>query len=105
MTTVGKIDAMLRSVYVGMLAKLKVGDVAGALKAFTPSATEQYRQVFEDLRPNLATITDQLGTIVDGSIMGGLAEYVVVQDTPTGKQAFLLYLLKGSDGTWLISQM
>lgn len=104
-TTVGKIDAVLRSVYGGMLAKLRAGDVDGALKAFTPGVVEQYRQVFEDLRPNLATITGQLGTIVDGSIMGGLAEYVVVQDTPNGKQAFLLYFLKGSDGTWLIGQM
>ena len=102
---VAMIDTKLRGIYAGMLARLKAGDIEGALKAFTPSGVEQYRPVFEDLRLNLFTIADQLGTIVDGSIMGGLAEYIVVQDTPTGKQAFLMYFLQGGDGTWRISQM
>ena len=104
-TTVGKIDAVLRIVYAGMLARLKAGDVEGALKAFTPNAAQRYRPVFEELRPNLATVADQFGMIADGTVSNGFAEYVLVQNVPTGRQAFLMYFIRSGDGVWRINQM
>ena len=103
--SVGSLDTKLRGIYAGMLDRLRAGDAEGALKSFAPGALEIYRPVFQALLPNIATVADQLGTIADGSIMAGLAEYVLVQDTPQGKQAFLMYLTQGSDGTWLISSL
>lgn len=103
--SVGSLDTKLRAIYAGMLARLRAGDTEGALKSFAPGAVETYRPAFQALLPNIATVADQLGTIADGSIMEGLAEYVLVQDTPQGKQAFLMYLTQGSDGTWLISSL
>jgi PKD repeat protein len=99
------LDRMLQGIFNGMLGKLKVGDIEGALKSFTPSAVEQYRPVFEDLRANLATVVEQFGTIVTGSIAEEFAEYVLVRNKGTGKQAYLIYFFRGSDGVWRISQM
>ena len=103
--SVATLDAKLRGIYAGMLARLRVGDIEGALNAFTDNAAKRYRPVFEDLRPNLATVVDQLGAVADGLISDGFAEYVLVQDAPTGRQAFLMYFIRGSDGVWRISQM
>jgi PKD repeat protein len=103
--SVGSLDTKLRAIYAGMLARLRAGDTEGALKSFAPGAVEIYRPVFQALLPTIATVADQLGTIADGSIIEGLAEYVLVQDTSQGKQAFLMYLTQGSDGTWLISSL
>jgi hypothetical protein len=103
--SVGSVDTKLRAIYAGMLARLRAGDTEGALKSFAPGAVEIYRPVFQALLPTIASVADQIGTIADASIMAGLAEYVLVQDTPQGKQAFLMYLTQGSDGTWLISSL
>ena len=99
------LDTMLKGIFTGMLGKLKTGDIQDALKAFTPSAVEQYRPVFEDLGPNLATAVDQFGTIVDGAISEEFAEYVLVRNKGAGKQAYLIYFFRGGDGVWRISQM
>ena len=98
-------DAMLRGTYQGMLDKLKLGDVDGALNAVTGGVYEKYKTVFTALKPNLATIVDQLGAIQDGVIGSEMAEYVIVRNTLAGPQAFLIYFIRSEDGVWRIDGM
>lgn len=99
---IAKMDAMLRGVYMGMLSWLRQGNIDAALAFVTGGVHEKYKVVFYALKPTLATIVDQLGGIQDGSISGGMAEYVIVRNTAFGPQAFLIYFILGEDGVWRI---
>ena len=103
--SVASMDAMLRNAYSGMLVKLRAGDIDGALTVFTGDANQKYRAVFTALRPNLASVVDQLGAIQDGTISTEFAEYSIVRNLPDGQQAFLIYFIRGADGVWRIDAM
>ncbi len=98
-------DTMLRSIYAGMLDKLRVGDIDGALTAVTGSVYGKYKAVFTTLKPSLSGVVDQLGAIQSGTIGDEMAEYTIVRSTPLGPQAFLIYFIRGEDGVWRIDGM
>ncbi|MGE5169728.1 MAG: Ig-like domain-containing protein [Rudaea sp.] len=95
----------LRAIYDGMLSRLKAGNVAGALTAFTGSAYEKYSAIFTQLQPSLATIVDQLGEVREIDFDADLAELSVVRDTPDGPRRFMVYLVRAEDGIWRIDGM
>ncbi len=95
----------LRAVYDGMLLRLKSGNIAGALTAFTGAAYAKYQAIFAQLQPNLAAIVDQLGEVREMSFGSDLAELSVVRDTPDGPRRFMLYLIRAEDGIWRIDGM
>lgn len=99
------VDNMLRQVYSGMLTRLRVGDIDSAMTAVSGGVQEKYRAVFTALKPNLPTIVGQLGTVQEGVIGNGMAEYVIVRNTPTGPKAFPIYFILGEDGIWRIDGM
>src|SRR6185503_18752652 len=55
------LQSKLLAIYDGMLARLRVGNIAGALTAFTGSVYDKYSAIFTQLQPSLAEIVDQLG--------------------------------------------
>jgi hypothetical protein len=95
----------LRGIYDGMLSRLKAGNIAGALTAFTGSAYEKYNAIFSQLQPSLATIVDQLGTVREITFNADVAELSVVRDTPEGPRPFMVYLVRAEDGIWRIDGM
>ncbi len=95
----------LRAVYDGMLTRLKAGNIAGALTAFTGSAYQKYNEIFTELQPSLAQIVDQLGEVVEMTFNGDVGELAIVQNTPDGPQRFMLYLIRSEDGIWRIDGM
>ena len=95
----------LRGVYDALLARLRAGNIAGAMTAFTGSAYEKYNAIFGTLKDSLPTIVDQLGTVVDASFGADIAEYGVVRNTPEGPRRFMFYLIRGEDGIWRIDGM
>jgi len=103
--SVATMDATLRSTYSGMLARLRAGNIDGALTAFTVSVNQKYRTVFAALGPSLSSVVDQLGAIQDGMISSEFAEYSIVRNLPDGQQAFLIYFIRGADGVWRIDAM
>lgn len=105
LVSVASMDATLRGTYSGMLARLRAGDIDNALAAFTASANQKYRAVFTALKPNLASVVDQLGAIQDGAISNEFAEYSIVRNLPNGQQAFLIYFIRGADGVWRLDAM
>ena len=99
------LDQDLRAVVATMLSDLRAGDLEAALHAFSPAVRPRYRALFELARTNLAGAVDGLGIVQDGSIVGPLAEYVMVQDRPTGPKAYFVYFIRARDGLWRIQQM
>jgi hypothetical protein len=99
------LEGMLRGVYTGMLDRLRLGDIAGALTAVTDSVYDKYSAVFQALQPDLRSIVDQLGSVEDVTFGMDIAEYSIVRDTANGPQRFYVYLIRGADGIWRIEGM
>ena len=95
----------LRAIYDGMLARLRAGNIAGALTAFTGSAYDKYNAIFTQLQPSLGTVVDQLGEISEITFGEDLAEFSVVRITDNGPQRFMLYMIRAEDGIWRIDGM
>ncbi len=92
-------------IYAGMLERLRVGNVSGALNAFTGSMRDKYQAIFTSLQPNLATIVDQLGALQYITVTGEIAELAVVRNGTNGPQTFQIYLIRSEDGIWRIDGM
>jgi hypothetical protein len=99
------LDGKLRSIYDGVLSRLRAGNVPAALAAFTGSAYERYDAIFAKLQPALPAIVDQLGEVRDVTFAMDVAEIDVVRNAPGGPQRFLLYLIRAEDGIWRIDGM
>lgn len=98
-------DAMLRGIVEAMRARLRAGDIPGAMAYFTAAAAARYRPAFEQLSSSLPAVADQLGTVVEGKFAGDVAEYLVVQELNGDRQGFFIYLIREADGVWRISQL
>lgn len=99
------VDQELKAVLHSMLSSLRAGQLDAALHAFSPAVRARYRPLFELARPSLAFAVDGLGTVQNGSIVGSMAEYVMVQDRTSGPKAYFVYLIRAKDGLWRIQQM
>lgn len=98
-------DALLRSIYTGMLDRLRAGSIEGALRAVAPGVIDKYRDIFTTLQADLPVIVDQLGTLQGSAIGQNMAEYVVVRQVGTEYKAFMVYFSRGADGVWRIEGM
>lgn len=98
-------DDMFRAIFKTMLDRLRVGNIDGALNVVTGGMRDKYSAVFNALKPNLATVVDQLGTLKSGLIGEEFAEYALVRDQGGQSQAFLIYFIKCEDGVWRIDGM
>ncbi len=104
-TTFGAMEQMLRSVYTGMLDRLRVGDIEGALTSVTGTTRQKYEAIFKALEPNLATVVDQLGTVERIVISQDFAELMVVRERNGERRGYFVYLLRSEDGVWRIEGM
>jgi Glucodextranase, domain B len=100
------LDSTLRAVYFGMLAKLRAGNIDGALTAITPDMRATYREVFEGI-PNVPAAVDELGTIGDVTINRRYARYVILRPSADGNgyDGYDVYFVRGADGIWRIDSM
>ncbi len=92
-------------VYASMVARLAANNPTAALKYFTGGAQTVYDNVFNSLGSALPAVAGQLGTLVDGVVTEETAELTLARDTPSGKQMFMIYLIRGDDGLWHIESM
>ena len=97
--------AKLKSVYDGMLGRLRVGNVAGALTALTGTARDRYGPVLSQLEATLPSVVDDIGELREINFGIELAELSVVRTTPTGSEQFMLYMLRSEDGIWRFDGM
>ncbi len=92
-------------VYASMVNRLAANNPSAAVKFFTGDMQANYSSIFSTLGASLPAVAAQLGTLIDGVISEDTAELTLVRDTPTGKQTFMLYLIRGGDGLWRIESM
>jgi hypothetical protein len=97
-------DLTLQSVYLGMLGRLQAGDIPDAVNALTSSVYDKYSAVFNSIS-NLPSVVPQLGNVQQANIDDELAEYFIQQNTASGSNSFLVYLILGEDGIWRIDGM
>jgi hypothetical protein len=98
------VDAGLRAIYNGMLNKLKIGDMSGAMLALTDSMQNKHESTMNEISSNIVMI-ESLGEISGGSMVGNLAKYVVTREEEGQIVGFYLYLIKGDDGIWRIADI
>lgn len=101
----GEVDLTLQSVFDEMRNRLRVGDIDGALKTVSGGAQERYKAIFTGLGPALSSVADRLGSLSGGTIIGDIAEFVVLREGVGGSNAFLIYFLRGEDGVWRLDSM
>lgn len=97
-------DARLRAIYDGMLNKLKVEDVSGAMWALTNSMQNKHEASLAEISGDIETI-ESLGEISGGGMVGNLARYLITREEDGQTVGFYLYLIKGGDGVWRIADM
>ncbi len=99
------LEGRLRAVYSGMLARLRAGNIPGAMTAFTGYAYAKYEAIFTQLRAALPGLVDQVGEIDETTFGVDLAEFSIVRNTSDGPQRFMVYLIRAEDGIWRIDSM
>ena len=92
-------------VYASMVNRLAANNPSAAVKFFTGDMQANYSNIFSTLGASLPAVAAQLGTLIDGVISEDTAELALVRDTSTGKQTFMIYLIRGGDGLWRIESM
>ena len=98
-------DALLKSVYNGMLDRLRTGRISDALKAVSGDMQDKYNAVFTSLGAALPAAVAELGTLESNWFAADHAEYVVIRDTSEGPRGFLVDFVRGEDGVWRIDGM
>lgn len=99
------LEGRLRAVYSNMLARLRAGNIPGAMTAFTGSAYAKYETIFTQLGEALPGLIDQVGEIEETTFGVDLAEFSIVRNTSDGPQRFMVYLIRAEDGIWRIDGM
>ena len=89
-------------VYIGMLERLRQGNVETALTAVIGTSSDRFREIFTVLGADLRAIVEQLGTIRNVSFNEQIMQIFVVRGA---YQTFTINLLLGEDGIWRIADM
>jgi hypothetical protein len=99
-------DNTLRGVFVGMMNRLKAGNISGALNAVTASGNAKLSKIFSGIGAvNLATVVDQLGVVRTATVTEKYGEYTFVRNTAGGPIGYPIFLIRGEDGIWRIDGM
>ena len=99
------IDAIFGALWAGMIDKLTDGDKAGALAYLNPSSQRIYGPVFDALMPHMAEIAATWSEPARSTIMGPMAEYAVARPDGNGTSIYLISMIQGADGIWLLDGM
>lgn len=95
----------VRSVYSGMLGRLRDENTTAAEHAFTVESRDQYKEIFAMLGAGLTAAVEQMGEIRAVRISGNSAEIAVARSVDGMDEVFVLVLQEGDDGIWRIESM
>ena len=99
------VSARFDALWNGFRTRLQAGNVTGALSFLAPVLRPRMEQVFYDLGSSLPAVAAALGDLNVTDQLGDLAEAVVVQDEPSGRQLYFIQFRRDSLGRWLIEEM
>jgi hypothetical protein len=99
------LNQVLQDLWVRMTAKVKMGDIPGAVKVFVQGQRQSFQSVLQDLQPDPVTAVGQLGTLSPRSATADDAEYRLVRQSGGTTRAFPVFFIRDRDGVWRISDM
>ena len=99
------LDGKLRAIFQGMLNRIRLGDIAGAVTAIVPERAGHFSTFFTNFGPDLSSFVDGIGQLTGGAFGTDIARYAVVREVNGKPMVFMLYFVKGDDGIWRIEEM
>ena len=99
------VSAHFDALWTGFKSRLQTGDIAGALSFLSPTLRPRMERVFQDLGADLAAVASIFGDVHLTDQVGELAEALLVQDEPSGRQLYFIQFRRDSLGRWLIEEM
>jgi hypothetical protein len=99
------LDGKLRAIVQGMLNRIRLGDIAGAVTAIVPERAGHFSTFFTNFGPDLSSFVDGIGQLTGGAFGTDIARYAVVREVNGKPMVFMLYFVKGDDGIWRIEEM
>jgi hypothetical protein len=99
------VSARFDALWAGFKARLQAGDVPSAMLFLSPALQPRMQRVFQQLGGNLAAVMSSFGDLQVTDQVGDLAEAVLVQDEPSGRQLYFIQFRRDSLGRWLIEEM
>ncbi len=97
--------AGFRAIWSSFTARLRAGDVAGALGFLAPPLRSRLEHVFVQLGADLPAIVAGLGALQVTEQLGDLAEGVLVQGEAAGPALHFIQFRRDTLGRWLIEEM
>jgi hypothetical protein len=104
-TSPAAFEARLLGLWTGFRARLRSGDVPGALEHLSPSIRPQFEDIFQSLAPALGAIAAGLPDIVPLDQADNLAEAALVSDDDGQPALYFIYFRRDGLGRWLIEEM
>lgn len=96
---------IVRGVYLNLLDRMQANDAVGAGALFASHTKDAHQAYFTALGSRLTLVPAQLGTIASISIIGDVAEIIIIRDTAQGKRAFPVQINFGEDSVWRVEVM
>lgn len=104
--TAEEADEKVLNIYHSMLSELRNGNVDSAVNFFTPDKRLMYKEYFNSLLPDeIAAVADGLANIQASRVSVDIAEFTVLKEVNGEQQAFFIYLIRMSDGSWFIEEL
>jgi len=97
--------SLVKGVYVEMLERLRVGNIESALNLTTSMLKDQYRQLFLSFGSQLGTVVQGLGQLESIQFGETYAQILVVRNTSTGSDGYIVQVVQDRDGIWRIGGM
>jgi hypothetical protein len=99
------VTARFDALWAGFKSRLQAGDVPGALSFVAPSLRPRMERVFQDLGVDLPAVASGFGDLHVTDQSGELAEAILLQDEPSGRELYFIQFRRDSLGRWLIEEM
>jgi hypothetical protein len=99
------VNARFDALWTDFKSRLQAGDVAGALSFLSPVLRPRMERVFHDLGADLPAAAASFGELHVTDQLGNIAEAVLPQDEPSGRQLYFIQFRRDSLGRWLIEEM
>ena len=100
-----QMDQMFGAIWDGTNNALVAGDKARAMSYLNSQAQAKYGPVFDALLPTMPQIIASYSPLQRVTISQEIGEYAVNRVIDGVNQIFLVYLLRGEDGVWLLDSM
>jgi hypothetical protein len=99
------VSARFDALWAAFKSRLQAQNVPGALLFLSPALRARMELVFQQLGSDLPAVVASFSDLHLTDQLGELAEAVLAQDEPSGRQLYFIQFRRDSLGRWLIEEM